>query len=472
MATSLTSVLEDRKRERFWSQLLGIVSKGGVVPVVGEGLLRLPVPSGESSLYEILAARFGASYGAAPDATGQRNLSAVIRRHPDFQTNPHDVYCSLGDEFDALSPQSPEPLRALARIRHFNLFVTTTFDNLLERALNEERFGGRKLTEVIAYSPKNVPDEKQVTAQLASGSPVVFQIFGSYRVPLHYALTEGDKVEYMHALQAPEYRPNRIFTELYGRPLLMLGNSFPDWLMRLFLRMMRKTPLDNRDVPKQYVADSWGPEDAPTRFFLHDFAYNTEFVDDLDPVALICELSKRWQERFGSQPVEATGAPVPGPKPMPKNAVFISYCASDAAGQPARDGKVAMAIKEALESRGIEVWFDKDQLQGGDEFERRIQRYVNTCSLFVPLISETTESRDDGFFRKEWSWALSKLPDFTGSNRQFLFPVVIDNVDPYRAKVPEEFKRFQFTSLLDGKPDAQFLNRVQWLYEKVHPAER
>jgi two-component sensor histidine kinase len=64
-----------------------------------------------------------------------------------------------------------------------------------------------------------------------------------------------------------------------------------------------------------------------------------------------------------------------------------------------RDGKVAMAIKEALESRGIEVWVDKDQLQGGDEFERRIQRYVNTCSLFMPLISETTESRDDGFFR-------------------------------------------------------------------------
>ncbi|MGI8743889.1 MAG: toll/interleukin-1 receptor domain-containing protein [Bryobacteraceae bacterium] len=463
----MTSIPENRKQERFWNQLIGIISKGGVVPIVGEDLLRLPGDQGQNTLYELLAMRYASSCDIVLDPAQQGNLSAVIRHHPDFASNPHDVYGGLGEEYEACNPAIPEPLLALARIRHFNLFVTTTFDDLLERALNEERFGGKKRTEVITYSPKSVPDDKQISTQLATGRPVVFQLFGNCRIPLKCALTEGDKVEYMHALQTAEYRPNRIFSELYDRPLLLLGNRFPDWLTRMFLRMVRKTPLDHREVPKQYVSDARVVEDAYMRFFLHNFATNTEVVEDLDPVELVMELSKRWLERFGNQDIEPVTAPAAGPRAMPKNAVFISYCATDSSGRPSRDGQIAAAIRDALEARGIDVWFDKDQLQGGDEFERRIKRYVETCSLFMPLISETTQSRDDGFFRKEWNWALSKLSEFTGSDRQFLFPMVIDEINPYKAKVPEEFKRFQFTPILGSTPDPQFLNRVQWLYEKA-----
>ena len=457
---------DSRRQDRFWNQLLGMVSKGTVVPIIGEDLLQLPGEAPGTTLYQALAARYAALFDihVAEDQLG--SLSATVRQHPDFRDNPHDVYHELGVEYDAWNPPIPESLRSLARIRHFNLFVSTTFDNLLERAINEERFGGKQRTEVIAYSPKNVPDEKQVSEQLSSGRPVIFQLFGNYNTPLQYALTEGDTVEYMHALQTAEYRPKRIFGELYERPLLLLGNSFPDWLARMFLRMVRKTPLDHREVPKQYLSDMKAIKDPFLRFFLRNFATNTELIEDLGPIEFVAELSRRWQQRYAGQNVEADSPARVAAKPMPKNAVFISYCATDAAGNSAKDSQVALAIREALESRGIDVWLDKDQLQGGDEYERKIERYVNTCSLFMPLISETTESREGGFFRKEWSWALRKMPDFTGSGRQFLFPVVIDNINPYQAKVPEEFKRIQFTPVVNAKPDAQFVNRVQWLYEK------
>jgi hypothetical protein len=238
--------------------------------------------------------------------------------------------------------------------------------------------------------------------------------------------------------------------------------------MRLFLRMLRSMPLDYRDVPKQYVADVEAQADPNCRFFFRSFATNTELVDDLDPPRLVAELARRWTERYGQEAISAGPAPAPAAQaPMPKNAVFLSYCASDASGQPARDGHAALAIRDALQSRGIDVWFDKDQLRGGDEFERRIQRYIQTCSLFMPIISETTESREDGFFRKEWSWALAKLPEFTGTDRQFLFPVVIGDVNPYAAKVPDEFRKVQFTNLAAGVPDTQFLDRVQLLYERA-----
>lgn len=461
------TVIDQRRQDRFWNQLLTMIDRGNVVPVVGEDLLQMPGDPAGRTLYPMLAERFAAAVGIDNEAT-RGDLSATVRQHPDFRDNPHDVYQELGQELESWNPPIPEPLRALARIRHFNLFVSTTFDNLLERALNEERFGGKPRTEVVTYSPKHVPDDSRLAASLSSGRVVVFQMFGHYATPLQYALTEGDRVEYMHALQSAEYRPKRMLSELYERPLLFVGNSFPDWLTRMFLRMVRKTPLDHRDVPKQYLADVQVAEDPILRFFLRHFATNTELVDDMDPARFVTELARRWHERFSDQPVAAAAAPAPAaaPRPMPKNAVFISYCATDASGRPARDARVALAIRDALEARGIDVWLDKDQLLGGDEYERKIERYINTCSLFMPLISATTESREDGFFRKEWSWALRKLPDFTGSGRQFLFPVVIDEVNPYQAKVPDEFKRVQFTPLVDPATDTQFINRVEWLYAK------
>lgn len=460
--------IDTRKQERFWNQLLTVVSKGTMVPVVGEGLLQIPGDSAGRSLYEGLAGRYCEMFGISLDPEQQANLSAAIRKHPDFATDPHDVYQALGDEYEAWSPAIPESLRLLARIRHFNLFISTTFDNLLERALNDERFDGKPLTEVITYSPKNVPDEHQMAEQLSTGRPVVFQIFGSCRTPLQFALTEGDRVEYMHALQTAEYRPKRVFAEVYDRPLLLLGNRFPDWLMRMFLRMVRRTALDHREVPKQYVLEVEALEDPFYGLFLKSFATNTELVEEMKPIPFVAELSRRWSDRFGHEPVPvAPPARVTSTRAMPRNAVFISYCATDASGQVAKDAAAAMAMRDALEARGIDVWLDKDQLQGGDEFERRIQRYVQTCSLFMPLISTTTESRDDGFFRKEWSWALAKLAEFTGSNREYLFPVLLDPLNPYSAKIPDEFKRVQFSSMVDCAPDPRLIDRVQGLYEKT-----
>ena len=52
----------------------------------------------------------------------------------------------------------PLALRQLAQITDFDLFVTTTFDPLLEQAINAERFDGAQSTEVIAYAPNRVAD--------------------------------------------------------------------------------------------------------------------------------------------------------------------------------------------------------------------------------------------------------------------------------------------------------------------------
>jgi TIR domain/SIR2-like domain len=458
----------DRKRARFWNQLLDLIAKGDVVPIVGEELLQLPGEPPGTTLYQALAKRYADLCGIELEEQWRGNLSATVRRHPDFRDSPFNVYDDLGKEYEQWNPPIPETLRALAKITHLNLFVSTTFDDCLERALNEARFEGKRRTEVIAYSPKNVPSEALVTDKLGHGLPVVFQCFGNYRTPLQFALTEGDIVEYLHALQTAEYRPKRIFSELYERPLLLLGNSFPDWLTRIFLRMVRQKSLHHGES-KQYVADS--KKDPQLLFFLRNFTINTEVIDEMNPAEFVMELAAKWTERFGDQTAAKPAPTLPlETKAMSQNSVFISYCRTDANGGTARDQEVALAIRDALVARDIDVWLDRRALEGGDDYSKKIRRYINTCSVFLPLISETTDSRADGFFRMEWGWALERLPHFTGSDRQFLFPVVIDNTDPMRAKIPEEFRRIQCTRLRSESPDEEFLNRVQSLYEKARPA--
>ncbi len=79
------------------------------------------------------------------------------------------------------------------------------------------------------------------------------------------------------------------------------------------------------------------------------------------------------------------------------HAVFLSYAAQDA--------EAAQRICEALCSAGVEVWFDRSALRGGDMWDQRIRREVRDCELFVPVISANTTSRREGYFRLEWDLA-------------------------------------------------------------------
>ena len=49
------------------------------------------------------------------------------------------------------SPRA-EPLKQLASITDFSLYLSTTFDDLLARAIDEVRFGGQPRTQRLAYS--------------------------------------------------------------------------------------------------------------------------------------------------------------------------------------------------------------------------------------------------------------------------------------------------------------------------------
>jgi TolB-like protein len=136
------------------------------------------------------------------------------------------------------------------------------------------------------------------------------------------------------------------------------------------------------------------------------------------------------------------------------NAVFLSYASEDA--------EAAERIATALRAAGVEVWFDKSELRGGDAWDRKIRDQIRRCALFIPIISAHSQARLEGYFRREWKFAVERKRDIA-DELVFLLPVVIDETPERGASVPEGFHDVQWTRLPGGAGSQEFIDHVSQL---------
>jgi len=132
-------------------------------------------------------------------------------------------------------------------------------------------------------------------------------------------------------------------------------------------------------------------------------------------------------------------------------AVFLSYASQDT--------EAAQRICDALRARGVEVWFDRNDLEGGDAWDAKIKRQIRQCALFVPLISANSQARAEGYFRREWNLGAARTHDMAAGT-PFLLPVAIDDTPEFEALVPEEFMNFQWSRLPGGMATPAFVARA------------
>jgi TolB-like protein/Tfp pilus assembly protein PilF len=142
------------------------------------------------------------------------------------------------------------------------------------------------------------------------------------------------------------------------------------------------------------------------------------------------------------------------------HAVFLSYASQDAGA--------AQKIAEALRAGGIEVFLDQSELRGGDAWDRKIRHEIHDCALFIPIVSQHTQERLEGYFRHEWKLATERTHHMA-DEKAFLVPVVIDSTGDRDAIVPELFRAMQWTRLPGGDTPPAFVERVQRLLSPGEP---
>jgi hypothetical protein len=116
-------------------------------------------------------------------------------------------------------------------------------------------------------------------------------------------------------------------------------------------------------------------------------------------------------------------------------------------------------IKAALEAVGITTWFDMDRLEAGDDYDRKIQSNIARCSYFIPVVSASTQRRVEGYFRREWSYALDRARNMA-EGALFILPVSVDGAISADARVPERFKALHFSELPQGEVTPKFAQRI------------
>jgi hypothetical protein len=436
--------------EDAWDDLLSFIEERRVIPIVGPELLMVATRERPRLLYDWVAERLAAKLSVDTRRLPQPyTLNDVVCWFLADRGRREEAYVRLRAVLKDANFEPPAALRQLAAITDFDLYVSTTFDPLLETAINLERFGGAASTDVIGYAPNRVNDLPVERDRLTR--PLVYHLFGKLSASPTYVISDEDLLEFLCALQSEHLAPERLFHELEHNHLLVIGSGMTNWVARFFLRMAKRQRLSApRDV-SEVLADDHTAQDERLMAFLQQVSVHTRIYRGAE--RFVAELSQRWQARRKTASGAGAGPArfLPPAREMSDNSVFISYAREDL---PA-----VQRLKAGLEAAGVATWFDIDRLDGGDDYDHKIQRNIARCSYFIPVISANTQRRHEAYFRREWGYALDRARNMA-DGALFILPITLDATSAADALVPERFKALHFTQLQGGEVTAEFARRV------------
>lgn len=427
-----------------WSKLLQSIAKGVVVPIVGRDLLRIEIDGRSQLLYEYLAERLAAELEIECDPCSSIDQVVAAYLNASRRNSRDDVNVKT---FEILSELGqipvPEPLRKLATIDPLRLFLSTTVDSLLAKAL------GSPADHVFAYAPNSVlTDIPRDYAR--SPHRVVFHLFGKISGIPDSALIDEETLEFIWKLheESMSGRLANLFDELRTKRLLLIGNAHPDWLARFFVRLSRRDRLYSGNEAREFVADGAVVADVQLRDFLENFSPQTKSFGVANPIEFVDQLADKWNA-FADKPAGTeVHASVGTAKPP---AVFVSYASQDV--------QSVERLQSDLGNAGLDVWFDKGRLGSGDPWWPVIEQNIASCDVFVPVISANTNKRDEGIFIREWNRALERLRDMDRATARLIHPVIIDDT-PEAAVSFSGFREFHYTRAAGGEARPEFIKKL------------
>ncbi|HKV08081.1 MAG TPA: hypothetical protein VJ725_08095 [Thermoanaerobaculia bacterium] len=192
-------------QEGFWENLLDYIRERTVVPVIGSELVTVREGEQDVPLYRWLGQRLAAELELpTAELPAGFELNDVVSLHLRRRGEREELYVQIHRMLRQAELSPPEPLRALARIPGFDLFVSLTFDSLLADALGAEAPGGEPVEQIV-YSPNRVRDLPGPKADLRD--PLVFHLLGRASASPDYAICDEDLLELFHALQDKQRQP-------------------------------------------------------------------------------------------------------------------------------------------------------------------------------------------------------------------------------------------------------------------------
>lgn len=453
--------------EDIWDELLGEIEQGRVIPIVGAGV----VTRGDNEncfypwLAQRLAERLDLDLTKLPKTLDLNTVAATYFLGQQGRVTPNRAYRRLWEIIQQECPPPGQALMDLASITKFNFFISTTFDPLLQRALDSVRHGGADQTVVHTFTSEQENFDLPARRHQLRGTHLLY-LLGKAVATQGYVIWEDDMLEYILALHKKLPEMTRLTRDLKEHWLLILGLNYSDWLVRFFLRTTKQNRFSafqaqNRDAGAYYA-------DAPTEYVPESLVLyfgtvtNVIHVMRQDPIAFCGELARRWKARHPETAMMAPAASESLPQvgtEMPRGAVFISYAREDEAA--------VIELVRSLREGGCVVWYDRERLLAGQRWHNALEHEVKEqCGLFLSVISRTTESAREGYYHAERHWAAERAVRIA-HNEDFYLPVVIDDTPLPTRQEPRIFAGIHTTSLPGGQTTPGFAQRLLNLQRQI-----
>lgn len=401
--SSIEGIPQIDRDEPLWDKLIDEIIQGNVIPVIGPDFLIDSAPNPHSIIMTGLALQHGVK--SNPQSFSQLVYDPEYRK-AHKQT---DIYQLIENGLKVWKPVPSKKMMRLLSTKHFPFVLTTSFIPVVERAMKD--IWGDNQVKIMRLNGADKCHD------IACGNdmrkPTVYYMFGQVSDGANkFAVTDTDMLRFVSLwLSSDDSRPKNLCEELKNSYLLMLGNTYNDWLFRFLWYSLRENNLG-----KGMLAYDTLDED------LVQFLDRSDAFTKQDTAVVVDQIITRLDKKLRENELTRYDRPVEGVD------VFISYSRSDT--------EIAEKLYEELSNQGLHVWYDKKNITDGGKFMDEIHRAINTCRYFIPIISQNIadEKDDRHVYRQEWKWAISNAASM---GRTFIIPISAEGVDFYKASIDE-----------------------------------
>lgn len=426
------------KDEKNWRILFDQIVKGNVIPIIGPEFVKIGDKSSQRFLIDAFAESCGIEKG---------ELSTFSQLVYDKRFKSQD----LGDIHELLSQsltfegnsqyfnniEDNSLLLRFLSIPYFPFVITTTFDPIVENIM--KHIHGEKLRVLSFRNDAGKNDD--ISNGEETKSPTLYYMFGKADGKSgSFVVTDTDLLKFSQSWMLPNdtssnAKPSILSSVLAKRYLLIVGYNYQDWLFRFFWYAMKN---DSFGTEKGgMLAHSRNDQD------LIDFLNRANAFSQVEPdmekfvdkiykgIHEIERLQKNAEQGLNYIPEEGTD-------------VFISYSRGDSA--------LVKDLYEILTKKGLNVWYDCQNMHKGLDFMRQIENAIKHSTFFVPVFTNTIiqQAEKEHPYRDEWRFAEGHIQRIGGIPYCFPFYNENFNMDDLKAAIPNDLKRqdaFNFTSL-------------------------
>jgi hypothetical protein len=412
-----------------WDGFLRNIKCKNVIPVTGKQLYRVDIESEGKKNYPL--------YKYLTEKVSKRSDNFENACQQFLEENNNDyLYLSelLHEQLQNVRLPQENPLKKLARTKSFNLFLTTAYDNLLTRVLEQVRTSP---TETLSYTKSEKGDIESLNHEAfksirKSERNPVLHLFGNFQ-SVRPAYTEQSIIESIIEFNK-NIEKNEFGENLINHNLIFLGFTPDDWLFRYLIYTLSSIAYENKNF-RLLIGNNFldinnhrEPFQQLLLFLKEHYAigfYPTAGDDFVD--LLFEKVSEKYPEEV-IQPDEFPGK------------VFISY--------ESKDEEAAERLAKRLRRSKIDVWFDKYNMRGGDKVDEKINKAINNSSAFIALTSKNSRKIETKAGKLKYhilEWVIAYSKSLNDKNFRII-PVILDSWD----NVYEKFTGFSGYKIPNG----------------------